>query len=203
MVNIPAYCDNCKRWTPSDFEFNNVQELKLSNNTVPCRHCHRNGARVIDGTFNIIGGVLEIFESNGLTPKELKQLTHILRQAIERNTPAGKLREIIAEEVPRAAGLNKFIDDKRGLIAILMLLLQVLAIAMPYIKSPSNNDDLNTEKITNAILSQKPKEEPIPQVSRKVGVNDLCWCGSGKKRKKCHSLQSRPNLPRNLNQKPK
>jgi len=84
-----------------------------------------------------------------------------------------------------------------------MLLLQVLAIAMPYIKSPSNNDDLNAEKITNAILSLKPKEKSIPQVNRKIGVNDPCWCGSGKKNKKCHSSRISPNAPRNLNQKPK
>lgn len=29
-----------------------------------------------------------------------------------------------------------------------------------------------------------PKEDNIQQV--KVGRNDLCWCGSGKKYKKCH-----------------
>lgn len=36
--------------------------------------------------------------------------------------------------------------------------------------------------ITSAIKSKE--EQMAPQV--KPGRNDLCWCGSGKKYKKCH-----------------
>ena len=35
--------------------------------------------------------------------------------------------------------------------------------------------------ILNKLFGMK-KTEPIP----KLGRNDLCWCGSGKKYKKCH-----------------
>ncbi len=36
------------------------------------------------------------------------------------------------------------------------------------------------EKIASFFNS--PAEEPLP----KLGRNDTCWCGSGKKYKKCH-----------------
>lgn len=203
MPTLPAYCQNCDRWFPSALELEkDAKHVTLEGINMQCAKCG-GVAPIISGVYTAIGDTIEIIKSHDLNEKELKKLSRILQQAIALNTPAGQIRDLIEKEVPRAAGINKFIDDKRGLIAILMLLLQVLAFAMPYLKSPSNNDDLNTEKIVNAILSQKPKEEPTSQVSRKVGVNELCWCGSGKKRKKCHRLQSRPNAPRNLNQKPK
>ena len=31
-----------------------------------------------------------------------------------------------------------------------------------------------------------PPQEPIRNTGPKLGRNDPCWCGSGKKYKKCH-----------------
>jgi hypothetical protein len=33
----------------------------------------------------------------------------------------------------------------------------------------------------NKLISPRPKEQQV-----ELGRNDLCWCGSGKKYKKCH-----------------
>jgi hypothetical protein len=183
MIDIPAYCDNCQRWTQSGFIVGNVKNLKMSNNTVPCRLCGRNGARVIEGTFNIIDDVLEIIESHALLPKELERLTQILRQAIERNTPAGKLREIIAREVPKASKLNKFITDGVNLAFIIGLIVAILAWQFP--KSPPS-----TDKPSNEIVPRKQPNKLKPQPNTKtkkskIGVNAPCACGSGTKFKKC------------------
>jgi hypothetical protein len=34
----------------------------------------------------------------------------------------------------------------------------------------------------NKLVSPRPKEQQV-----ELGRNDLCWCGSGKKYKKCHA----------------
>lgn len=135
--------------------------IEFSNNPTSCPQCGGT-APLVNGVYNTIGDTIEIIKSQDFNEEELKTLTNILQRAIRLNTPAGQIRELIEKEVPKARGLNKFIDDNRGLAIILPILLSVLAIIMPYIKSPSNNDDINTEKTVDAVLSQKPKEEEIP-----------------------------------------
>ena len=203
MPTLFAHCRNCNRWFPSIVGLaENAKNVTVTNLKMQCGKCGGD-APVIDGVYNSVGETIEIVKSHDLTAKELKALTQILQRAISLNTPAGQIRDLIAKEVPRAVGLNKFIDDKRGLVVILTLLVAVLALIMPYIKSPGNNDDLNAEKIIKAIIESKTPKEPVLETKGKVGVNALCWCGSGKKNKKCHSSRISPNAPSNLNQKPK
>ncbi len=40
------------------------------------------------------------------------------------------------------------------------------------------------DRIASSIKSTEPKEP-----AQKPGRNDPCWCGSGKKYKKCHMVQ--------------
>ncbi|HEV2851398.1 MAG TPA: SEC-C metal-binding domain-containing protein, partial [Thermoanaerobaculia bacterium] len=145
----------------------------------------RNGARAIEGTFNIIDDTLDIIESNGLSPKELERLTQILNQAIERNTPAGKLREIIEHEVPKASLLNKFIKEGINLVSVLALIIAVLAWRFPVSPSPTEQPSKQEAPCiqpndTKAVKPQKGKSK-----KSKVGVNSPCICGSGKKSKMC------------------
>ena len=66
------------------------------------------------------------------------------------------------------------------------------------IKRPENRS-LKTSRASEAIVNQnngqkdqdKPKETPVPvRAEQKVGRNDNCPCGSGKKYKKCHGKNS-------------
>ena len=63
----------------------------------------------------------------------------------------------------------------------------------------SDNRSLKTSRASEAIVNQntgqdnqdKPKETPVPvRAEQKVGRNDNCPCGSGKKYKKCHGKNS-------------
>ena len=38
----------------------------------------------------------------------------------------------------------------------------------------------------DALVSRKSTREDTTQPRKKLGRNDPCWCGSGKKYKKCH-----------------
>ena len=55
----------------------------------------------------------------------------------------------------------------------------------------SEDRSLKTSRASEAIVNQntkdQPKETPVPvRAEQKVGRNDNCPCGSGKKYKKCH-----------------
>ena len=60
-------------------------------------------------------------------------------------------------------------------------------------KPPSNLDN-NTNLVSQNLSSQVPKPANYPQrkaiqpiqVEKKIGRNESCPCGSGKKYKKCH-----------------
>ena len=38
----------------------------------------------------------------------------------------------------------------------------------------------------------KPARRPEPETLARLGRNDLCWCGSGKKYKQCHLPKDQP-----------
>jgi len=202
MPILPAYCRNCDRWFSTPFGFlENATNVEFSGLNMICGKCGGN-APIVDGVYNAVGDTIEIVKSYDLSDEELKALTRILQEGIARNTPAGQIREIIAREVPKASGLNKLIIDNAGLYALLTLILATLQVVVPLFTSSGNNQ-IDTEKIIKAILESKTKNVSEPKKDAKTGVNAPCWCGSGKKRKKCHGLKSRPNPPSNLNKKPK
>ncbi|MCD6586075.1 MAG: SEC-C domain-containing protein [Desulfobacteraceae bacterium] len=48
--------------------------------------------------------------------------------------------------------------------------------------------------ILNKLFGMEKQEKPTP----KLGRNDLCWCGSGKKYKKCHMESDAGKVSRSL-----
>ncbi len=53
----------------------------------------------------------------------------------------------------------------------------------------SANPDQALEEIETAVQEHTQRETSAPSNEPKVGRNDPCWCGSGKKFKKCHGVQ--------------
>jgi preprotein translocase subunit SecA len=77
-----------------------------------------------------------------------------------------------------------------------------IGVAMPQPEIPlaAARENLDTSDTTglagNADQTAKSGEKAFPSQStsnRKIGRNDPCWCGSGKKWKKCHYPQPPPN----------
>jgi len=52
-------------------------------------------------------------------------------------------------------------------------------------KTEFNSSNSTIEKVATSVADIR--KEPVSQ-EKKIGRNDLCWCGSGKKFKKCHGL---------------
>jgi preprotein translocase subunit SecA len=63
-----------------------------------------------------------------------------------------------------------------------------IGVAMPSPEVPQNLIRENIDKGDGTGLSEDSKQSTVNsgQSSVKIGRNDLCWCGSGKKFKKCH-----------------
>jgi len=61
-------------------------------------------------------------------------------------------------------------------------------------KAVEKRKDFNLTPTSNLASSSVPSGQPTQPVrSAKIGRNDLCWCGSGKKWKKCHYPDPGPN----------
>lgn len=41
---------------------------------------------------------------------------------------------------------------------------------------------------------QRAKPQPVVRSGKKIGRNDPCWCGSGKKYKRCHYPEPPPTI---------
>ncbi|MBI4058893.1 preprotein translocase subunit SecA [Candidatus Microgenomates bacterium] len=60
---------------------------------------------------------------------------------------------------------------------------------MPQSVVPSSQIQTNIDKSDNIGLTPIAQEPNSPRASSKLGRNDPCWCGSGKKWKRCHYPQ--------------
>jgi hypothetical protein len=126
MPALQAYCGHCNRWFPSAIGLvDNAQNVTVTNFNMQCGRCG-GIAPVYNGVYNAIGDTIEIVKSNDLNAQELRALTQILQRAIRENTPAGQIRNLIEKEVPKARGLNKFLQEQPNLIPILVLLISIL-----------------------------------------------------------------------------
>lgn len=190
MPALPIFCSNCQKWFPSGiFLEEGAKNISFIGFSIECPRCG-NRMPLIDGAYDAVNNTLKIIWSHDLNEKELKKLTKILQKAIESNTPAGEIREIIEREIPQASGLNKFIKDGFNLISILSLIVAFLSWQHPN-SPPSEKSTENKERTVYEILN---KTTPVLKSKRKIklGVNDLCPCGSRRKFKKCHG--SKQNL---------
>ncbi|MGH7246119.1 MAG: SEC-C metal-binding domain-containing protein, partial [Candidatus Levyibacteriota bacterium] len=52
--------------------------------------------------------------------------------------------------------------------------------------TPQTHIHLHTNTPQSEVSKNVTKQEPAKAVNKKIGRNDPCWCGSGKKYKKCH-----------------
>lgn len=197
MPDIPAYCDNCGLWTPSGVSTGGSGNSFLGIVT-QCQKCGGR-SKMIDGTYDVIGESLKIIKSHDLTRRELKKLNQILQRVIDQDTPAGQIREIIDRELPKASELGTYITKNASLRTDLGIAVALLAILISYVSQPGISEEKIAEKVVQRLTQQIPA--PTPTTG---SVNSPCWCGSGRKRKKCHGPASPPpKAIQNSNKKPK
>jgi hypothetical protein len=174
MPSLPAFCDTCGTAFPSGFVFENSTNVTLSGNkSGPCPNCGGMG-HIPDGVFNFVGSTIEILSAPKRTVKELNRLAQVAAQ--------------IKQELPELSSLANLLPKNReelyGFLALILAAIQLLT------QSPqsSQNITINVSQVVEQTLADAPTAKavpPMPSKSRKIGRNEPCPCGSGKKFKKC------------------
>jgi SEC-C motif len=214
MPDVYAVCDTCGTFFPAYVvEFGDAPEIELTDATVTvgpdlhvpgnCPECGGTG-HMLAGVFNVVGDTLELLQGPESTVSELQRLAQVLRDARERNASVEEVKETIREETSQLATLADLLPTTRGelyaFIALLLTLIQML-VHTASVKG-TNIQDVNVDinqLIGITIEQQTPQPKPHLRLQQvpKVGRNDLCPCGSGKKYKRCHGdpARARQNSP--------
>ena len=190
-MRVPAVCDNCGVIFPSGFEANNSTNITFSGcGAGPCPACGGMG-HIPDGVYNFIGNTIELLSGPARTVAELQRLAAILKNAKENQSSHQEISKEIEKELPELSSLKDILPKTRTeLYAFIAIIISTIALLA---SQPQSNEPQKIEvnNVINNIYQQLPQtpetKKPIqkPEKSKKVGRNDPCPCGSGKKYKKC------------------
>jgi hypothetical protein len=198
MVRVPAVCDSCGAFFPSPIEASNAINITFSTVAVgPCPHCGGSG-HVPDGTYNFIGNAIQFLSGPARSASDLERLAAILRSARQREASAEDIRKQIANEVPELQSIADLLPKTRAeLYAFIGIILAILTLLLGALRK-GEPSKIEINQVINQITTvveepgQTPAESqgPASTASKppKVGRNDPCPCGSGKKYKKCHMI---------------
>jgi hypothetical protein len=111
MVPIPGYCEKCGVLFTTDRLVGgsgSLRNIKIKNVGIqPCPVCgERDGARVLDGTYDFVEGVLTVLQAPEWSLEKLKQMAVRLEAAKRSGTPTQAL-EAVARDEPQLEHLVK------------------------------------------------------------------------------------------------
>jgi hypothetical protein len=188
MPSIPAFCDSCGTAFPSGFFFENASKVTLSGNrSGPCPRCGGMG-HIPDGVFNFIGNTIEILSAPQRTVEELTRLVQIIHEAKAKQQSNEQVAAQIKRELPGLSLLADILPKNRG--ELYGFLAVVIATTQLLLESPQPTQEItiNVSQVVEQTLENASSTKKISQESlrsKKIGRNELCPCGSGKKYKKC------------------
>ena len=185
---LPAFCDTCGTVFGSGFVADNAMNITLSGNRAgPCPKCGGMG-HIPDGVFNFIGNTIEILKAPARTFAELTHLAEILREAQEKSQTKDELSARIEKELPSLASLSKLLPENRAeLYGFLAVVLAAIQLFTQSPQTPATSITINTTQVITQVLAPQPAPlaSARSKTAPKVGRNEPCRCGSGKKYKKC------------------
>jgi hypothetical protein len=178
---IDAVCGNCGTLLWARMEINQV-----ANVVVRCGVC-----RVYNesNVYELARGGLRFLIAEGTTVEQLCQLLDALKE--NREDPEALVSEEQPDLVRRlAALLPQTRSDAYSVIAILISLL-TLWLGRPSTggSTPAPPTDSQVQQIINDTLKDEGlllARDAEPTGAQRIGRNEPCWCGSGKKYKRCH-----------------
>lgn len=195
---IPAECGNCGYLYPSGYGFDpadtgvEVSMTVFENAEVeePCPMCGRHRGRVLAVEHQFVRGAEGLLRGSG----ELDLLAGFLRGARERNASDEEMREAASEEAPALSGLVERLLDARPERVELTTWHALLSATIRALGTGGDEgrvqpaqviyDSVNGYNVTT--VQPSPTADAARSEAKKVGRNDPCPCGSGKKYKKCH-----------------
>lgn len=193
MPDVLAICDTCGAFFPSGIVAENAFEITFAGNIVgQCPRCGGIG-HIPEGTYNFTQDTIELLQGPQATISELERLAQILQEARERNASVEEVRETIQQETPNLSKLSSVLPRTRNeLYAFLAVVIAAIHLILSTASAQGVNIqdvDIDFNQVIGVTLEQQthqPTTQPHAQKAPKIGRNELCPCGSGKKYKKCH-----------------
>lgn len=197
MPNMPAFCGTCGLVFPSGFVVENSINVSFSGITAHCPRCGGVG-RVPDGIYNVLGQAVQLLSGPNRSADQLRRLQTALEAARAEGQGPEKVREAILATAPELTGLASALPTTRtelyAFIGVVITLLTLLVTAYAALKPSGPTLAEVDAMVKKALESATPAEPPTsamphprakPQKKAKVGRNEPCPCGSGKKYKRC------------------
>ena len=210
MQQMPATCGNCGYLYPSGYYFDpggtgigaSAAVYENAQVTISCPMCGRQRGSILAGEYQFVKDALTSLRAPEHTPEERERLATLLREAREQDEPAEKTMQRAGGEEPSiAALLEKLLADRPEDLEIKTSLVLLTATLGKLAATEENEsaDKLAPSEVIygsvneyNVTTVQPPSAtDAEPLSAAKVGRNDPCPCGSGKKFKKCHGSPTR------------
>jgi hypothetical protein len=148
-----------------------------------------------DGTYSFIGNVIHLLRGPERSVHDLQRLAGILREARSRRDTFEQVGNQVRAKMPELGGLSDILPRTRSeLYPFIAIILAIITLLIQR-REPTASIDINTvmNLVTQAEGNSPTKPKPAadnvdttPKALLKVGRNEPCPCGSGKKYKRCH-----------------
>jgi hypothetical protein len=189
MATVPAFCRSCGAVFASAFSFENARNVSFENcESGPCPKCGGTG-RIPDGVYDFAGNTTRLLSGPVRSVEQLRWLQRVV-QGVRDASPEKPAAEVLAQaeaERPDLGPVLLWLKEHDYLAAWLGVLLAVI------LSKCSQEPTQPIQNIINVAVQQQVTvaqgadgATPVRRSSPKVGRNDACPCGSGKKFKKCH-----------------
>ena len=207
MPSLPAICDTCLTvWDPHAFNFGNANNVYIEDVAVsPCPNCGGTG-HIPDGIYSTTTDTIAVLATTAKSAQSLGALMRILKRARDQRVTTEELAQSLEQE--KAANLKPVAALVRRLPRKLDIKYWIgIALAVVALLEGQATDQKveriegRVEQIYAQVLAQHPAASPSPippptaslSLTPKVGRNEPCPCGSGKKYKRCHGAETSPH----------
>lgn len=209
MAKLLSICEHCGVIFPNPaFELREGAELTVRNITfvVPCPNCGNNVSISPQGVFKSIKGVVQFLGTPDRSIEELQKLTRLIENAKDEGQNATEFSETLNKELPELSPISDFLlrhatttNFLIGFFGLLLTAISTIITIKTYQESHQQKPNVDPKIVINQTYNiynspnnenqkkaKSPKPMPRTVGKKKGGVNALCECGSGRKRKKCH-----------------
>ena len=150
----------------------------------------------MDGSYSFIGETISFLGGPDRTASDLQRLASILQGARSRGETVQNIAAEIKRDLPKLSSIVDILPKNRTeFYAFIGLILTVISLLLDAAQKGSNSSVTVNQVINNIYTEQTIQQNIAPSSigardkeakSSKLGRNDACHCGSGKKYKRCH-----------------
>lgn len=196
-MNILAVCRSCGlMFSNPNLVGGSGGRITFVGSTVgPCPHCGGVG-EIFDGVYDLASNTVRLLDSVHASPHQLRALQTIFLAAKQKRQSADDVADEVEKEIPELKTLRDVLPKTRNQLYTFCALIGAAITTMVNGGYALMEDSTAlTEQDVRAIVEQALDDQGVSSAEteqqaptkpeKKVGRNDPCPCGSGKKYKKC------------------